>query len=54
MDKNGYQATILYVVCHMGLIFFSIPPICFPAWTWGTGLESPSAMRCMQLPFICT
>ena len=41
MDKSGYQATIMYVVCHMGLIFFSILPICFRPWTWGIGSEFP-------------
>lgn len=35
MDKNGYQATILYVVCHMGLIFFLYPADLFSSMKMG-------------------
>ncbi|MCM3257368.1 spore germination protein [Paenibacillus lautus] len=35
MDKNGYQATILYVVCHMGLIFFLYPSDMFSGMDMG-------------------
>ncbi|MEK4117892.1 GerAB/ArcD/ProY family transporter [Paenibacillus sp. FSL W8-0919] len=35
MDKSGYQATILYVICHMGLIFFLYPSDLFTAMDMG-------------------
>lgn len=51
MDKNGYQATVLYVICHMALIFFLYPSDLFSAMDMGhwIGISISYALHAIAL-----
>ncbi|MFG1732958.1 GerAB/ArcD/ProY family transporter [Paenibacillus sp. 843] len=51
MDKSGYHATILYVVCHMGLIFFLYPSDLFSGMKMGhwIGISISYALHAVAL-----
>lgn len=51
MDKSGYQAAIVYVVCHMGLIFFLYPADLFSAMDMGhwIGISISYALHAIAL-----